>query len=74
MRERSTQTPAVGPNGGRLVTEKLDQDGSVGSAYLALACDLESRPWQTMLGLGIVSLAAGVVIAGRTVIGSATRM
>jgi len=27
-----------------------------------------------MLGLGVISLAAGVVTAGRTVIGSATRM
>jgi len=47
---------------------------SVGSGYLALGDALEARPWESVLGLAAVSVAAGLVAAGLTVVACAPRV
>ncbi len=47
---------------------------SVGSGYLALGDALEVLPWESVLGLAAVSVAAALVAAGLTVVGCAPRV
>lgn len=47
---------------------------SVGSGYLAFGGALEAQPWQSVLGLAGVSIAAGLCAAGTTVLACAPRI
>jgi hypothetical protein len=47
---------------------------SAGSGYLALGGALEAQPWESVLALAGVSVAAALVVAGLTVIACAPRL
>ncbi len=47
---------------------------SAGSGYLALGGALDAQPWESVLGLAGVSVAAALLVAGLTVIACAPRL